>query len=433
MTHSPDVRALAARGMARVVEGQSLRGVYAAAAAELPDPRDRALLSALLHDGARWWLRFAAARDALLQRPLPARDADIAALLVLGLVQLEIQQLPAYASVDASVNAARALRKPKLAGLVNAVLRRWQREREQRLQSLDANEQTRWAMPYWLIDRLRKQWPRDYPAILQAGNTQAPLWLRANRRRGSRVALATRLRDAGIACETPADSPDAVRLLESRPVETLPGYAQGDFSVQDGAAQQAAALLAVADGMRVLDACAAPGGKTAHILEHADVGLLALDSDARRLVRLRENLQRLGLHADAIAGDAAAPETWWNGQPFERILIDAPCSASGIIRRQPDIKLHRRESDLDGLTEVQSRLLEALWPLLRPGGRLVYATCSVLADENQVRIGAFLERHTDATAVTSLPGWRQCGPSVQNLPGEKGMDGFFYAVVDKSG
>ncbi len=432
MNGSADVRALAARGLARIVAGQSLRGVFAAQAGELKDVRDRALLSALLHAGARWWLRFAAARDAMLQRPLPARDADVAASLVLGLVQLEILHLPAYASVDASVNAARALGKPKLAGLTNAVLRRWQRERDRQLAVLDANEQTRWATPQWLIDTLRTDWPDDYADIVQAGNAEAPLWLRANRRRCGREQLAANLRAAGIECDLPAYLPDALVLAQSRPVTDLPGYADGDFSVQDGAAQQAVSLLALTNGMRALDACAAPGGKTAHMLESADVDLLALDSDERRLPRLHENLARLGLRASVRAGDVAMPKDWWDGKPFDRILLDAPCSASGIIRRQPDIKLHRRAADIDALVTGQRRMLEALWPMLRPGGRLVYATCSVLATENEMQIGAFVDHHADARVTRSLPGWHQRGPGAQNLPGEKGMDGFFYAVLDKA-
>jgi 16S rRNA (cytosine967-C5)-methyltransferase len=224
---------------------------------------------------------------------------------------------------------------------------------------------------------------------------------------------------------------DALILETSRDVTALPGYAQGAFSVQDGAAQQAARLLEPRDGQRVLDACAAPGGKSAHILESAAVELTALDSDARRLPRLRENLQRLGLSADVRTGDAADPAGWWDGRPFDRILVDAPCSATGIIRRQPDVKLHRRATDIPVLAGTQARLLDALWPLLRSGGRLVYATCSLLADENARQIDAFLARHADANAVQPALPWRAAGAGVQNLPGESGMDGFFYAVLEK--
>jgi 16S rRNA (cytosine967-C5)-methyltransferase len=425
----PDPRALAALALAGVVAGQSLRAAFAAATAKLPDARDRALLSNLLHEGARWWLRFEAALGSLLERPL--RERDIHALLVLGLVQLEIMGLSDYAAVAATVEATRSLRKPAFAGLVNAVLRRWLRERATRCAELDRDAVARTAHPRWLIDAIGGDWPGQLDSILTANNAHAPLWLRVNRRRVARADFAAQLAAAGVACTTPDDARDALILEVSRDVAALPGYAQGFFSVQDGAAQQAATLLELRDGQRVLDACAAPGGKSAHILESADVELIALDTDARRLPRLRENLQRLGLSADVRVGDAADPAGWWDGRPFDRILVDAPCSATGIIRRQPDVKLHRRATDIPVLAGTQARLLDALWPLLRSGGRLVYATCSLLADENTRQIDAFLARHVDACAVQPALPWRAAGAGVQNLPGDSGMDGFFYAVLEK--
>jgi 16S rRNA (cytosine967-C5)-methyltransferase len=425
----PDPRALAAQALAGVVAGQSLRAAFAAAIAKLPDARDRALLSNLLHEGARWWLRFEAALGSLLERPL--RERDIHALLVLGLVQLEILKLNDYAAVAATVEATRALRKPAFAGLVNAVLRRWLRERQTHCAELDRDAVTRTAHPRWLIDAFAADWPEQTESILAANNAPAPLWLRVNRRRVARADFAAQLAAAGIACTVSDAARDALILETSRDVTALPGYAQGAFSVQDGAAQQAARLLEPRDGQRVLDACAAPGGKSAHILESAAVELTALDSDARRLPRLRENLQRLGLSADVRTGDAADPAGWWDGRPFDRILVDAPCSATGIIRRQPDVKLHRRATDIPVLAGTQARLPDALWPLLRSGGRLVYATCSLLADENARQIDAFLARHADAHAVRPALPWRAAGAGVQNLPGESGMDGFFYAVLEK--
>ena len=427
----PDPRALAAQALAGVVAGQSLRAAFAEATTKLPDVRDRALLSNLLHEGARWWLRFDAALGSLLERPLREREADIHALLVLGLVQLEIMGLSDYAAVAATVEATRALRKPAFAGLVNAVLRRWLREREARRIELDQDSVTRTAHPRWLIDAFAADWPEQAEAILTANNAPAPLWLRVNRRRMARAEFAAQLANADVACTAPDDARDALILEASRDVTALPGYAQGAFSVQDGAAQQATRLLEPRDGQRVLDACAAPGGKSAHILESAAVELTALDSDARRLPRLRENLQRLGLSADVRAGDAADPAGWWDGRPFDRILVDAPCSATGIIRRQPDVKLHRRATDIPVLAGTQARLLDALWPLLRSGGRLVYATCSLLADENARQIDAFLARHANAHAAQPALPWRAAGAGVQNLPGESGMDGFFYAVLEK--
>ncbi|MGH8090589.1 MAG: 16S rRNA (cytosine(967)-C(5))-methyltransferase RsmB [Rudaea sp.] len=427
----PDPRALAAQALAGVVAGQSLRAAFTALSTKLHDARDRALLSSLLHEGARWWLRFDAALGALLERPLRERESDIHALLVLGLVQLEIMGLSDYAAVAATVEATRALRKPAFAGLVNAVLRRWLRERETRRVELDRDAVTRTAHPHWLIEKFDADWPDQAEAILAANNAPAPLWLRVNRRRGARADFAAQLAEQGVVCHAPEDAPDALILDASRDVTSLPGYSQGRFSVQDGAAQQAVRLLDLHDGQRVLDACAAPGGKSAHILETADVELTALDSDARRLPRLRENLTRLGLSAEVRVGDAADPRGWWDGRPFDRILVDAPCSATGIIRRQPDVKLHRRAADIPALAAMQSRLLQALWPLLRSGGRLVYATCSVLADENARRIEAFVSARADAQPMVPPLSWHAAGAGVQNLPGESGMDGFFYAVLEK--
>jgi 16S rRNA (cytosine967-C5)-methyltransferase len=424
-----DLRAIAAQALARIVAGQSRRIAFASASKKIPDSRDRALLSALLNEGARWWLRFAPAIDALVTHPL--RDADIQALLVLGLVQLEILQLPDYAAVAATVDATRAMGKPKFAALVNALLRRWLRERETHLARLDADIVTRTAHPPWLIDAIASDYPNDIDEILAANNIEAPVWLRVNPRRTTRERLVKTFAQADVACDIVHDLPDALILCESRDVTTLPGYADGAFSVQDGAAHYAATLLDAHDGMRILDACAAPGGKTAHILEHADAHVVALDKDAGRLERVRENLDRLGLRCEPRVGDAGEPGAWWDGIAFDRILLDAPCTATGIIRRQSDIKLHRRESDISTLAATQTRILDALWPLLKRGGRLVYATCSILAAENPRQIDAFLTRHADARAVRPDLGWRASGAGMQNLPGHAGMDGFFYAIVEK--
>jgi len=423
------LRAYAAQALARIVAGQSRRVAFSEVAPSIADARDRAMLSALLNESSRWWLRFAAGVDGMVERPI--RDAEIKALLVLGLVQIEILRLPDYAAVAATVDATRVLRKPNIAGFANALLRRWLREREARLQALDADAVTRTAHPTWLLDAFRADYADQSNEITAANNAEAPLWLRANARRMSRDALLKHLHDADFACEAFDALPDAIILRESMDITQLPGFADGWFSVQDGAAQFAAMLTDPRDGEHILDACAAPGGKTAHLLERADAGVIALDVDAARLARVRENLERLGLRAELVAGDAAEPCTWWDGVAFDRILLDAPCSATGIIRRQPDIKLHRRAGDIPALAATQSRLLDALWPMLKPGGRLVYATCSILAAENARQIDAFLSRHDDARALPVPLRWHQAGRGMQNLPGESGMDGFFYAMVEK--
>jgi 16S rRNA (cytosine967-C5)-methyltransferase len=429
VTSAADPRALAAAALAAIVGGAALPSVTQPRLAVLPDPRDRALFSALVREGARWWLRYAPAVAELLHHPL--RDATLHALLVLGLIQLEVLRIPDYAAVAATVTAIDALGRRQQRALGNAVLRRWLRERTTRLARLDADPVTRSAHPRWLIEALAADWPDAVQALLVANNRVAPLWLRVNRRWGGRAQLQARLAAAGVEAFPAETLPDALKIADGVDVQRLPGYAEGAFSVQDGAAQFAAGLLALAEGQRVLDACAAPGGKSAHILECARVELLALERDPKRLARLAENLDRLGLRCRLQAGDAGRPETWWDGRPFDRILLDAPCSATGIIRRQPDIKLHRRASDVRALAAEQRRLLEALWPLLRRGGRLVYVTCSVLRAENAAPVAAFLRAHADARPLPGPPGWRTVDVGAQNLPGDAEMDGFFYAVLEK--
>jgi len=426
-------RAEAARALARVVfDGVSLRGVLAEANPRIADARDRALLAASLFAASRWWLRFNPAIDALTEKPLPPKAREVRALLVVGMSQLGVLGLAEYAVVGTCVDAVRTLGQPHYAGLVNAVLRRFLRERATLDAQLDRDAVARHAHPRWLIEAIERDWPAHAEAILAANNREAPLTLRANRRRGNRDALLEKFREAGIEATAPADLPDAIVLAQSTDVTRLPGYLDGAFSVQDGAAQRVVELLDAVDGQRVLDACAAPGGKAAHVLEHARVDLLALDSDAARLPRIHDNLARLGLAATVVAGDAGEPDAWWDGHPFERILIDAPCSASGIVRRQPDIKLHRRGADIAPLAAAQQRLLHALWPLLADGGRLVYATCSLLRAENEAVIGQFLAAQADARALPLPQGFgHAAGSGRQHLPGEGGMDGFYYALLEK--
>jgi 16S rRNA (cytosine967-C5)-methyltransferase len=427
------LRAEAARALSSIVfDGVSLRAALIDANPRIADSRDRALLAASLFAASRWWLRFDAALGLLTEKPLPPKAREVRALLVLAFAQLAVLELPAYAVVAACVDAARVLGQPHYAGLANAVLRRFLRERAELDAKLDADAVTRHAHPRWLIDAIERDWPQQAEAIFAANNHEARLTLRVNRRRIEREELLARLRAADVVADAHADLSDAIVLAQSTNVTELPGYADGAFSVQDGAAQRVVDLLDLHDGLRVLDACAAPGGKAAHMLERAQLRLVALDSDGARLPRVHENLARLGLVANVMTGDAAVPAAWWDGKPFERILIDAPCSATGIVRRQPDIKLHRRAGDIAPLAKTQAALLQSLWPLLAQGGRMVYATCSVLRAENEAVVAAFLDAHADARALP-LPAafGHPAGAGRQNLPGENDSDGFFYAALEK--
>lgn len=371
--------------------------------------------------------RIDAMLDALLEKPLT--DARLRDLLRVAVYQLEYTRAAPHAIVD---NAVRCCAQSGLAsakGLTNAVLRNLQRRHAALEAHASRSDVARYSYPQWWIDKLRAQYPGQYEAILEAGNRHPPLTLRVNVRRISRDAYLERLSEAGIrarvACET------GVLLDVPRPVDQIPGFGEGWISVQDAAAQQAAILLDAASGARVLDACAAPGGKAAHILERADVQLFAVDCDRSRLGRVAANLSRLGLSAELVCGDAGRPEDWWDGAPFDAILADVPCSASGVVRRHPDIKWLRRPGDIPSFAQRQAQLLEALWRLLRKDGKLLYATCSVFQEENSFQIEQFLERHPDARRSTP-PGSDQSAqqPAGQILP-DQDHDGFFYALLQK--
>ena len=421
------VRVRAAGVLDAVLQGgRSLKAALAEALPALADPRDRALLEAICFAALRNRHRYDAALAAWMPRPLPKRDAPLRALLHAGFAQLDPLALPAHAALAASVDAARAMGRQHQAGLVNALLRRAQRE------GLPPGDAER-AWPQWLRTHVRADWPEEADAIFAASAVHAPTWLRVNRTRTSVERYAARLHEAGIEARIADGLPDALRIDAPVSPLALPGFADGDASVQDGAAQRVADALSPPRGACVLDACAAPGGKSAHLLERdPSLRLLALDVDQRRLRRVRETFDRLGVGAGArlLAVDAADTAAWWDGAPFDAILLDAPCSATGIVRRQPDVLLHRRASDLAALAALQARLLDALWPLLAPGGRLLYTTCSILAAENQAQVAAFLAR-TPAARVEPLPATfgRDTGDGRQRLPGEDGMDGFFYASL----
>lgn len=429
-------RLAAARALAAVLNGKASLGGSLPPLLDRVEPRDRALAQDLAFGTARWQPRLALLAEQLLQKPFKAADRDVEALLLVGLYQLLHTRIPAHAAIGETVACVDKLKKPSLKGLLNAVLRRAQREHEALCAALDRDPVLHTAHPRWLQKRLKADWPEHWQAICTANNEHPPLILRVNRRHASRDAYLAELRGNGIEAEPCAFSRDGIRLLQPCDVKTLPGFMEGRVSVQDEAAQLAADLLDLASGQRVLDACAAPGGKAAHLLE-LDPGLrlVALDIDEARLRKVRATFARLGVGADArlLAADATDTAAWWDGEPFDAILLDAPCSATGIIRRQPDVLLHRRERDVDALVALQARLLDALWPLLAPGGVLLYATCSILKAENEAQVAAFLARTPDAAAVALPEAFgREAGAGRQRLPGEAGMDGFFYAALRRA-
>lgn len=424
-------RLAAARAVDGVVRsGRTLDAVLAADATT----RDAALVRELTYGTVRWYYRLAAVANHLLAKPLRGRDADVFALLLVGLYQLEYTRIPAHAAVAETVAAATALGKPWAKGLVNALLRRFQRQRQAVFDALAGDTEAQTAHPRWLVDLLTEAWPDAWPAIIAANNARPPMVLRVNRARGGRDDYLAKLQAASLDAQVTEFAPDGLVLEQPVAVDALPGFADGRVSVQDAAAQLAAGLLDVKPGQRVLDACAAPGGKTGHILEiRPDLDeLVAVDVDAQRLARVADNLGRLTLNATLVAGDAGSPQQWWDRRSFDRILVDAPCSGTGVIRRHPDIKVLRRAEDIPNLAARQTRLLDALWPLLAPGGKLVYGTCSILPNENEARVLQFLSTRND---VRTLAPDLACGiarsAGRQILPGEAGMDGFYYAVLQK--
>lgn len=400
---------------------------------------DRALLRLLCYGTLRrhWRLQFWIGQ--LLERPLKPRDSVINALLAVGLYQLTETRIPDHAVVSQTVEAARLLRRPKLAGLLNAVLRRFLREDIASATPGDAEAVH--DHPQWLIDAIHGDWPGHGDAILAANNARAPMWLRVDTSRATAAEYVRELEEAGIAADTFDAIEGAVKLAEPAPVADLPGFADGRVSVQDAAAQLAAPWLLQGRGGRVLDACAAPGGKSGHLLElgGAGIDLTCLDRDPARLRAVEDNLRRLGRSATLLCADASTPQDWWDGSAFDAILLDAPCSATGVIRRHPDIKLLRRAADIAPLARLQRSLLDSTWPLLAPGGRLLYVTCSVLAAENDAVLQPFLEATPDARENDALQNnnirdvMRRKAFGFQVLPGTADMDGFYYACLEKAG
>ncbi|MEB6338438.1 16S rRNA (cytosine(967)-C(5))-methyltransferase RsmB [Serratia rhizosphaerae] len=422
MKNNYNLRSIAAQTIGQVLDqGQSLSTLLPALNNKISD-KDRALLQELCFGTLRVLPQLEWCIQQLMAKPMVGKQRTLHYLLMVGMYQLLYTRIPAHAALAETVNGAVALKRPQLKGLVNGVLRQFQRQQEALMQRA-ANHDSRYLHPSWLLKRVQQAYPAQWQQIVDANNQKPPMWLRVNRRHHSRDDYLHLLAQAGIEAVAHAEYPDAVRLLTPCAVNNLPGFADGWATVQDASAQGCVDLLDPQDGEQILDLCAAPGGKTTHILEAApQAHVMAVDIDEQRLSRVKENLQRLHCHAEVKQGDGRTPQQWCGDKQFDRILLDAPCSATGVIRRHPDIKWLRRDSDIAELAGLQAEILDAIWPHLKAGGVMVYATCSILPQENSQQLQAFLQRHSDA---------RLAGTERQNLPHPEDGDGFFYAKLIK--
>ncbi|MFT6984769.1 MAG: 16S rRNA (cytosine967-C5)-methyltransferase [Psychromonas sp.] len=431
------VRALAAKVLNQVVEqGQSLSQALPPAQQDL-SPKDRALLQLLCYGVLRTLPRLDFFCRSLMKKPLKGKQRVLHFLILVGFYQLLYTRIPSHAAVGETVNGTKALKSPALKGMVNGVLRSFLREQESLIEQADQQDTLRYCHPSWLVKRLQEAYGETLAAkIMDENNQQAPMWLRVNALHHSREQYQALLNEAELNSFSASDveNSNALRLEKATDVYKLPGFEQGWVSVQDGAAQLAAHYLDAQPGELILDACCAPGGKTVHTLELQPKikEMVAVDADQKRLIRVHENLQRLQLSATVIHGDASQPDSWWSGELFDRILCDAPCSATGVIRRHPDIRWLRRDSDIADLVALQKSILTALWDKLKPGGVLLYATCSILPDENELQIQSFLQSRSDATLIELSGQYNSRGEGRQLLPNEDGMDGFYYAKLHKS-
>ncbi len=428
-------RFIAAEILANIFSGASLSDALPMKLMKVNDARDQAFIQALCYGVCRWYFRLSAILKILMPKALKAKDHDVNALLLIGLYQLIDMRVPEHAAVAETVQAAQECKKSWAKNLINAVLRNYLRRREEIEQALQNNYSARFAHPIWLMDQIKKEWPETWQAILTANNEHPPFVLRVNQRNITREAYLKKLAEHSLQATPLLETSAGIMLAQPVEVTELPGFLQGDVSVQDGAAQLAASLLQLAPKQRVLDACAAPGGKTTHIFElQPDLQeLVAIDISEERLNAVQDNLTRLQMRATLKVADAGDTSSWWDKKCFDRILLDAPCSATGVIRRHPDIKLLRQPDDIKKLAAEQRRILNALWPLLQPDGLLVYTTCSILAEENTQTLQAFLAAHEEAEEVKITATWgRECLIGRQILPGmAEGMDGFYFAVLRK--
>ncbi|WP_457665623.1 16S rRNA (cytosine(967)-C(5))-methyltransferase RsmB [Thiolapillus sp.] len=428
------LRTRAALVLSGVFQGQSLTDALSERQQQVEE-RDRGLLAELGYGVCREYFLLDAVASRLFRQPMKQKDQDIRALVLLGIYQLVFTRIPAHAAIGESAGAARVLKKKWAVAVVNGILRRFQREREQILEQVAAENtsELRYNQPAWLVDALFKAWGDQAEPLLKGLQQRPPFTLRVNLQRQSLSEYVSLLTDEGLLSRPVAGVASALMLEKPVAVSRLPGFAEGAVSVQDAGAQMAAFLLDSRPGMKVLDACAAPGGKTGHLLEHTpELDLTAMDVDDRRLQRVEENMQRLGFRPELVAGDASDPRGAWGKREYDRILVDAPCTATGVIRRHPDIKLLRRSADVDALVQRQKAILAAQWSLLKPGGRMLYATCSLLPQENDEQISGFLLKHSDARAVmlASRRGIRTLH-GLQLLPDTLETDGFYYALLEK--
>ena len=427
-----DPRQQAIHNLHQVLQGHSLDQVLSAPSKMTE--RDLAFVAELSYGLCRWYRQLDTLISSYLTKPLRRKDADVHRIMLLGAYQLLYSRIPAHAILSTSVELTRSIGKSWAAKLVNGILRRLQRDLPIDPTSFYSDPGMCYAQPEWLMSAIQQAWPKHWQAIVHALQQRAPMTLRLNLRRLLMADYLDRLQQAGFQGSTIPAVPCAVTLDQPQPVTQIPGFSKGLVSVQDAGAQLAAHLLDVQPGQRILDACAAPGGKTGHILESADnIHLTAVDNQAARLTQVQDNLQRLGLKAQLNTQDASQPPAVWHDQPFDRILLDVPCSATGVIRRHPDIRLLRRASDIPALVNRQAALLDAIWPCLKPGGKLLYVTCSILPAENQDQMTHFLQHHPDAMALPLPDSWgHACFVGRQILPGEHDMDGFFYALLIKT-
>ena len=425
MKNTYNLRSIAATAIGQVLDkGQSLSTVLPELQRNIND-KDKPLLQELCFGVLRYLPQLEWFISQLMEKPLTGKQRTLHYLLMVGIYQLLYTRIPAHAALAETVNGAVALKRPQLKGLINGVLRSFQRQQAQ-LEERNTNNSSQYLHPTWLLKRLQLAYPHQWEDIVAANNQRPPMWLRVNSQHHSSQQYLALLEQAEIPAQVHPTHPCAIRLNEPAAVSKLPGFDEGWSTVQDVSAQGCAELLQPQNGDSILDLCAAPGGKTTHILELAPKAeVLAVDIDDSRLKRVKENLQRLKQHATVIQGDGTQPEKWAQGQQFDRILLDAPCSATGVIRRHPDIKWLRRDSDISELSQLQSQILEAIWPFLKTGGTLVYATCSIMPEENSLQVKNFLSKHSDA----HLDDGTQAG--LQILPSSTGGDGFFYARFKK--